>query len=108
VAGEAAADVVLALHEAASNAVLHASGSGQPIEVVLQVTEQCIEASVLDQGPDLPAQPPADLDAAELSAHGRGLWLLRGLVDEVRIERVRRGTRVTLHRELAPPSALAH
>jgi anti-sigma regulatory factor (Ser/Thr protein kinase) len=108
VAVEAADDVVLALHEAASNAVLHGSGAGRAVEVVLRVTEQCIEASVLDHGPDPPAQAPADLDAAELSAHGRGLWLLRGLVDEVRIERVRHGTRVTLRRQLGPPSVLAH
>ncbi len=108
VRGEVADDVVLALHEAASNAVLHGSSAGQPVEVVLRVTEQCIEASVLDHGPDPPAQPPAGADAAELGAHGRGLWLLRRLVDEVRIERVRHGTRVTLRRRLGPPRALAH
>ncbi|HEX6675447.1 MAG TPA: ATP-binding protein [Actinomycetes bacterium] len=106
VAGEVADDVVLALHEAASNAVLHGSSSGQPVKVVLRVTEQCIEASVLDHGQHPPA--PADGDAAELGTHGRGLWLLRGLVDEVRIERVRHGTRVTLRRCLGPPRALAH
>jgi len=36
-----------------------------------------------------------------------GLWLLRWLVDEVRLERVRLGTRVTLHRQLGPPATLA-
>jgi serine/threonine-protein kinase RsbW len=108
VAGEVADDVVLALHEAASNAVMHGSSAGQPVEVVLRVTDRCIEASVLDRGPDPPAPPPDGADAAELGAHGRGLWLLRGLVDEVRIERVRHGTRVTLRRWLGPPRALAH
>ena len=79
-ASEVADDVVLALHEAASNAVLHGSSARQPVEVALRVTEQCIEASVLDHGPDPPAQPPADADAKELSARGRGLWLLHGQV----------------------------
>jgi anti-sigma regulatory factor (Ser/Thr protein kinase) len=100
VSSEIADEVVLAVHEAASNAVLHGSSAGHPVQVVLRVTDACIEASVLDHGPDPPVQVPSDAD--ELGARGRGLWLLRGLVDEVRLERVRRGTRVTLRRQLGP------
>jgi anti-sigma regulatory factor (Ser/Thr protein kinase) len=42
-----------------------------------------------------------------LGVRGRGLWLLRRLVDEVRLERVGLGTRVTLRREIGPPATLA-
>jgi anti-sigma regulatory factor (Ser/Thr protein kinase) len=100
VASEAADDVVLALNEAATNAILYGSSGGQRVQVVVHVNDDVIQASVLDHGPDLPAQPPTDADMDALG--GRGLWLLRRLVDEVRLERVRLGTRVTLRREMRP------
>jgi anti-sigma regulatory factor (Ser/Thr protein kinase) len=102
VAGDAAEDVVLALNEAATNAILYGSGGGQPVQVVIYVHDDVIEASVLDHGPPLPAQPPTDADTDALGAGGRGLWLLGRLVDEVRLERVVFGTRVTLRRKLVP------
>ena len=105
VASEAADDVVLALNEAAPNAILYGSGGGQPVQVVVHVDDEVIEASVLDHGPDLPTQPPTDTDA--LAVRGRGLWLLGRLVDEVRLERVRLGTRVTLRRAIGPPDTPA-
>jgi anti-sigma regulatory factor (Ser/Thr protein kinase) len=100
-------DVVLALHEVATNAVLHGSSRGQPIQVVVHVNDDWVEASVLDQGPQPPSGFPAESDTDELRAGGRGLWLLGQLVDEVRVERVRLGTRVTLRRALGPAGTLA-
>jgi anti-sigma regulatory factor (Ser/Thr protein kinase) len=58
---------------------------------MVQVNDDAIQASVLDHGPDLPAQPPTDADTDALAVRGRGLWLLRRLVYEVRLERVRLG-----------------
>jgi serine/threonine-protein kinase RsbW len=107
VSDEVADDVVLALHEVATNAVLYGSGGGQPIQVVVDVNDGWVEASVLDHGPQPPAGRPAAADPGELRAGGRGLWLLCRLVDEVRLERVKRGTRVTLRRALGPAPALA-
>jgi anti-sigma regulatory factor (Ser/Thr protein kinase) len=75
--------------------------------VVVHVTGDVVEVSVLAHGPDLPAQPPPDADTDAPGVRGRGLWLLRRLVDEVRLERVRLGTRVTLRREIGPPRTLA-
>jgi anti-sigma regulatory factor (Ser/Thr protein kinase) len=98
-------DVVLALSEAATNAVLHGSSGGQPIQVIVHVNDDWVEASVLDHGPQPPPGLPGDSD--ELRAGGRGLWLLGRLVDEVRIERVRPGTRVTLRRAIGPAGTLA-
>jgi serine/threonine-protein kinase RsbW len=101
-------DVVLALHEVATNAVLHGSSGGQPIQVVVHITNDWVEASVLDHGPQPPPGLSAETDTDdELRAGGRGLWLLGRLVDEVRIERVRLGTRVTLRRALGPAGTLA-
>jgi serine/threonine-protein kinase RsbW len=101
---EVADDVVLALNEVATNAMLHGSSGGQPVEVVVQVDDGWVEASVLDHGPDPP--PVLSADSAEPDAGGRGLWLLRRLVDEVRLERVRLGTRVTLRRAIRPAGTL--
>jgi anti-sigma regulatory factor (Ser/Thr protein kinase) len=44
---EVADDVVLALNEVATNAVLHGSSGGQPIQVVVHVNNDWVEASVL-------------------------------------------------------------
>ena len=60
---------------------------------------------MLDHG----RQPPPGLPAAsdtELRAGGRGLWLPGRLVDEVRLERVGLGTRVTLRRVIGPAGTL--
>ena len=100
-------DVVLALHEVATNAVLHGSSGGQPIQVVVHITNDWVEASVLDHGPQPPPGLSAETDTDELRAGGRGLWLLGRLVEEVRIERVRLGTRVTLRRAIGPAGTLA-
>lgn len=107
VASDAADDVVLALNEAATNAILYGSGGGQPVQVVLGVHGDAIVASVLDYGPELAAQPSTEADPDALTVRGRGLWLLHRPVDEVRLERVRLGTRVTLRRQLTPASTLA-
>jgi serine/threonine-protein kinase RsbW len=108
VSDEVADDVVLALSEAATNAVLHGSSGGQPIQVVVHVNDDWVEASVLDHGPQPPSGFPAESDTDELRAGGRGLWLLRQLVDEVRLERVKLGTRVTLRRAIGPAGNLTH
>jgi serine/threonine-protein kinase RsbW len=105
---EVADDVVLALNEVATNAVLHGSSGGQPIQVVVHVNNDWVEASVLDHGPQPPSGVSAETDTHhELRAGGRGLWLLGRLVDEVRSERVRLGTRVTLRRAIGPAGTLA-
>jgi anti-sigma regulatory factor (Ser/Thr protein kinase) len=71
---EVADDVVLALNEVATNAVLHGSSGGQPIQVVAHISDDWVQASVLDHGPHSPPGLPADSD--ELRAGGRayGCW----------------------------------
>ncbi len=95
-------EVLLALNEAATNAILYGSRGGQPVEVAVRVHDDWVEATVLDYGPALPPDSAAIGDG--LSSRGRGLWLLGRLVDEVRLERVRLGTRVTLRRWIGSPS----
>ena len=101
---QVADELLLALDEAATNAILHGSGGGDPVEVAVRVGDAWVEASVLDHGPAEPPRPSSTTD--RLSAGGWGLWLLCCLVDEVRLERVERGTRVTLRRRIRPQNAV--
>jgi serine/threonine-protein kinase RsbW len=107
VSSEVAEEVVLAVDEAVTNAILYGSGAGQPVEVAVEVKADWVEATILDHGPAPPPLGLAGGDPEALGTHGRGLWLLRRLVDEVRLERVKLGTRVTLRRWIGPRRALA-
>jgi anti-sigma regulatory factor (Ser/Thr protein kinase) len=97
-------DLLIALNEAATNAMLYGSAGGHPVQVVVRVVGDWAEISVLDQGPPLP--PPrgrhGDVDSGPRAADyaARSLWLLGRLVDEVRLERVDLGTRITLRRRI--------
>jgi anti-sigma regulatory factor (Ser/Thr protein kinase) len=97
-----AEELVLALDEAATNAILYGSRGGDPVQVAVWVRGDWVEATVVDHGPAQPPQPPPTSD--RLSSRGRGLWLLDCLVDEVRVERAKLGTRVTLRRRIRSPS----
>jgi serine/threonine-protein kinase RsbW len=98
---EVVADVLLALDEAVSNAVRHGSRGGEPVVVSVDADGEWVEMSVRDGGPTprlphLPAEPPPVLHTG-----GRGLWLILQLVDEVRLQRVGEGTRLTMRRRVS-------
>ena len=101
---EVADEMLLALDEAATNAILHGSDGGDSVEVAVRVGDGWVEASVLDHGPAEPPRPVSTID--HLSGGGWGLWLCCCLVDEVHLERVEGGTRVTLRRRIRPRSAV--
>jgi anti-sigma regulatory factor (Ser/Thr protein kinase) len=85
VSDEVADDVVLALNEAATNAVLYGSSGDQPIQVAVHVNHDWVEATVLDPGPQPPASLPAAADPDQLCAGGgacgccAGWWMRCGL-----------------------------
>jgi anti-sigma regulatory factor (Ser/Thr protein kinase) len=74
----------------------------EPVQVAVLGPGDWAEATVVDHGPAQPPHPPPTTD--RLSSRGRGLWLLACLVDEVRVERVKPGTRATLRRRIRSPS----
>jgi Histidine kinase-like ATPase domain len=57
VSSEVAEEMVVAVNEAATNAILYGSGEDQPVEVAVAVKADCVEATVLDHGPALPHHP---------------------------------------------------
>ena len=93
-------DVVLAVSEAATNAVLYGSGDAQPVTVTVRVRGGWIEATIRDRG-----RPAAPRAAPVAGLHGRGLWLIGQLVDELRLAKARPGTLVTLRRCIGDPTA---
>ena len=102
-------DLLLALNEATTNAVLHGSGGGR-VEVSVRLSDGWAEMTVVDRGQERQPAPAwrddeVDDDGQEAAPaiSGRGLWLMGRLVDEVRLEYVRPGTRVTLRRRLSDP-----
>jgi serine/threonine-protein kinase RsbW len=93
-------DVLLALDEAVSNAIRHGSQAGEPVLVSVESDGEWVEMTVRDGGPTprlprLPAEPPPVLQTG-----GRGLWLILQLVDEVRLQRIKDGTRLTMRRHV--------
>jgi anti-sigma regulatory factor (Ser/Thr protein kinase) len=97
---EVVADVLLALDEAVSNAIRHGSRGGEQVLVTVESDDEWVEMTVRDGGPTprlprLPAEPPPVLQTG-----GRGLWLILQLVDEVRLQRIKDGTRLTMRRRV--------
>ena len=95
-------EVALALSEACANVVEHA-GADDEYEVRLHLTDAVCEIEVVDSGgaidlgdidvdPGMPASP---------AGHGRGIALMRALVDEINfVSQPDRGTAVCLVKRL--------
>jgi serine/threonine-protein kinase RsbW len=92
-------DIRLAVTEACANAVRHAAGSGE-YTVALSVGAGGCQIEVTDFGPGFPSGLSLDDDAVQdgdLPAEtGRGLHLIRALVDDLQFVRDDDATRVVL------------
>ena len=91
----AADDVQIAITEACANAVRHAVGSAE-YTVSLSVAADGCEIEIVDVGPGFDPLG-AELDSFDPDAEdGRGLYLIRALVDELDYTRVDDRTHVKL------------
>jgi anti-sigma regulatory factor (Ser/Thr protein kinase) len=75
----------------------------------VRLAEGWAEMTVVDRGHQQRPEPAwredeVDDEDAVTAISGRGLWLMGRLVDEVRLEQVKPGTRVTLRRRLSDPA----
>ena len=94
---DAASDVVFAVSEAATNAVEHAyrrPAAADVVELTLWTEGAAICIEIADHGR---WRPPA---SSELSGRGRGIPMMRALLDSVLISYDEHGTRVLLRHEL--------
>jgi serine/threonine-protein kinase RsbW len=100
VAEECRRDIEVALTEACTN-VLHHARAGDQYEVQVRLAEEDCVIRVVDQGSGFDADVPRS-PAGEAAESGRGIALMRALVDSVEFEsRPEEGTIVRLEKELA-------
>jgi anti-sigma regulatory factor (Ser/Thr protein kinase) len=83
---------VLAVNEAVTNAIRHATGAG---EVVVWYDGNRLVAEICDEGPGI-EQAPATATPPVEALGGRGLWLIHQLVDQVGIVNTPGGALVRL------------
>lgn len=87
-------DTVIAVNEAAANAVEHAYGPGAgTFHIRAAINDGKIHVSVADKGGWRDHVP---------SDHGRGLMLIRSLMNEVDLERTPSGTTIRMARSIQP------
>jgi serine/threonine-protein kinase RsbW len=98
--------IAMAVREAAINAVLHGNGYdlSRQIDVSLENTGTALVFVIADQGPGFdPDQLPDPLAPENLlRGTGRGIFLIRSLMDEVHFRQLHPGTELTLVKHLAP------
>jgi serine/threonine-protein kinase RsbW len=77
--------LVLATGEAVSNIVRHAhrNRSDAHLEIRFTVGSEAIEIAFLDEGEPFHLESVPELDPSELRVGGRGVYLMRALVDEL-------------------------
>jgi len=98
---DAAGDIKVALSEACANVVRHAQGA-EDYYVTLEVGPEGCEVEVVDLGSTWPAEeqgevaPPPPPGAESDAEHGRGMLLMRELVDDFQFVREQHATRVRL------------
>ena len=100
--------VTMAVREAALNAVLHGNeyDPDKHITVTLENTGKSLVFTVADQGKGLDPQKLPDPLAPEnlMRSTGRGIFLIRSLMDEVHFRQTHPGTELTLVKHLASGS----
>ena len=94
----AVADIAISVSELVNNAILHGnkSASDKSVTVTISRNNGCVEISVTDQGAGFdPCDIENPIDDANLMKEvGRGIFIVRSLMDQVEIEASNRGTTV--------------
>jgi serine/threonine-protein kinase RsbW len=93
----------LVLTEAITNAIEHTvpADTSRRVKVCLRIDEHELHIYVHDQGQgfDLDAVPPPDFEVPD--EHGRGIFLIRALMDGVTYRRTESGNVLEMHKKLA-------
>lgn len=95
------ADIELAVTEACSNVLKHAQGTDDGYDVVVEIDDTDCTIRVIDSGGGFDHHSEGREEALAGAESGRGIHLMRALVDNVRfISRPEEGTVVHLEKEL--------
>jgi serine/threonine-protein kinase RsbW len=97
--------VTMAVREAAVNAVLHGNeyDSSKLVTATFELTATSLVFKICDEGKGLDPDHIPDPTAPEnlLRGTGRGIFLIRSLMDEVHFRQLHPGTELTLIKHLA-------
>ena len=97
--------IVLCADEALINAVAHAAGS--PVGVFADLRDDHFTLEVSDGGPGFDAsQIDGEAEPDLMGEHGRGLFLIRNLMDDLEILSDERGTTLHMERRLSGDGVL--
>ena len=92
--------IAMVSREAAVNAIVHGNKYSADKQVTLDVelSQQALTVQIADQGPGLdPDQVPDPLAPENLlKSSGRGIFLMRAIMDEVHFRQLTPGTEITL------------
>jgi anti-sigma regulatory factor (Ser/Thr protein kinase) len=100
--------VVLAMHEAANNVIRHAhrDDASAQLQVQCHLRPDGIEVCLLDEGDPFDINAVPQLDPAELRIGGRGVFLMRKLMDELSCQpRGERGNTLRMVKRCRPAVA---
>lgn len=104
VADDAIPDIAISVSELVNNAITHGNRAqpGVPVEVTVGKKNGTVEISISDQGngfdPDSVPSPIADDNL--LKEVGRGLFIVRSLMDTVAVRRTAQGTTVVISKSI--------
>ncbi|MEO7029457.1 MAG: ATP-binding protein [Acidobacteriaceae bacterium] len=97
---DTASNISMVAGEAAANAVLHGNKKdpAKHVTATFELTEEALRISVADEGPGMDPGTIPDPLAPEnvLRSSGRGVFLMRALMDEVHFRQLTPGTEITL------------
>ncbi len=103
--------IAMAVREAAVNAVLHGNARDpqKKFFVAYETTEDALVITITDQGQGLDASSLPDPLAPEnlMKGTGRGIFLIRAFMDEVKFRNMAPGTEITLIKHVGRKTATA-
>jgi serine/threonine-protein kinase RsbW len=103
--------ISMAVREAAVNAVLHGNAYDpkKKVQVAYEMTGKALVITISDQGHGLDPDSVPDPLAPEnlMKQTGRGIFLIRSFMDEVKIRKIDPGTEITLIKHIGGKAANA-
>ena len=94
------ADVVVATQEAATNSLRSRGAAGRPVKVHVTVDDDYVWVEVVDSGSGFADADTACARPSTESVNGRGLYLIRSLMDVLEISSYPAGSRVRMGKRL--------
>jgi len=99
-------NISMAVREAAVNAVLHGNAydANKSVNAIFETTSDSLIIRISDQGGGLDPDTIPDPLAPEniLRGSGRGIFLIRAFMDEVKFRQLHPGTEITLVKQRTP------